>query len=134
MSNTFGGILSLHKKHFSDSSFIQKLKTMREQADERLTGEQIMTAVRDGTSERVRPIVMTSVATIAGLLPIMWGSGTGSDVMQRIAAPTVGGMVSTTTLSLLVLPVIYGLVLQWQRKRANIASQGELNDSTLINS
>ena len=112
----------------------QKLKAMREQADERLTGEQIMVAVREGTSERVRPIIMTSVATIAGLLPIMWGSGTGSDVMQRIAAPMVGGMVTTTILSLLVLPVIYGLVLQWQEKRASIVSQGEFNDSTLTNS
>jgi len=95
----------------------QKLKTMREQTDGRLTGDQIMAAVREGTSERVRPIVMTSVATVAGLLPIMWGSGTGSDVMQRIAAPMVGGMVTTTILSLLVLPVIYGLILQWQEKR-----------------
>ena len=60
---------------------------------------------------------MVATAIIAGLLPIMWGSGTGSEVMQRIAAPMVGGMVSVTVLSLLVLPVIYGLVLQWQEKR-----------------
>jgi Cu(I)/Ag(I) efflux system membrane protein CusA/SilA len=77
---------------------------------------------------------MTATAIIAGLLPIMWGSGTGSDVMQRIAAPMIGGMFTATILSLLVLPVIYTLILQWQGKRANIASQGELDDSTLINS
>ncbi len=77
-----------------------------------LTPAEIMEGVRIGTSERVRPIVMTAVAVTAGLLPIMLGSGTGSSVMQRIAAPMVGGMVTTTVLSLVVLPVIYGWVLQ----------------------
>ena len=77
-----------------------------------LTQQEIMTAVHRGTSERVRPIVMTSTAIIAGLLPIMWSHGTGSEVMQRIAAPMVGGMITATILSLLVLPVIYGFVLQ----------------------
>ncbi len=82
----------------------------------KLTGSEIMDAVHTGTSERVRPIAMTATAIIAGLLPIMWGSGTGSEVMQRIAAPMVGGMVTVTVLSLLVLPVIYGMVLQLQER------------------
>ena len=77
-----------------------------------LTRQEIMSAVHRGTSERVRPIVMTASAIIAGLLPIMWSNGTGSEVMQRIAAPMVGGMITATILSLLVLPVIYGFVLQ----------------------
>ena len=81
-----------------------------------LTAADIMAAVHAGTAERVRPIAMTATAIIAGLLPIMWGSGTGSDVMRRIAAPMVGGMVTVTVLSLLVLPVIYGLVLQFQER------------------
>ena len=76
----------------------------------------IMAAVHHGTSARVRPIAMTATAIIAGLLPIMWGSGTGSEVMQRIAAPMVGGMVTVTILCLLVLPVIYGLILQAQER------------------
>ncbi|HFE36796.1 MAG TPA: efflux RND transporter permease subunit [Gammaproteobacteria bacterium] len=76
----------------------------------------IMAAVHHGTSERVRPIAMTAVAIIAGLLPIMWSTGTGSEVMQRIAAPMVGGMVTVTFLCLLVLPVIYGVILQIQEK------------------
>jgi copper/silver efflux system protein len=84
--------------------------------DSRLTPAEIMEAVYHGTSERVRPIIMTAVAIIAGLLPIMWSSGTGSSVMQRIAAPMVGGMFTVTILSLLVLPVIYGLLLQVQEK------------------
>ena len=103
----------------------QKLAGVREQHGEEISGEHIMHAVFLGTSERVRPIAMTATAIIAGLIPILWGSGTGSDVMQRIAAPMVGGMITTTILSLLVLPVIYGLVLQWQEKRVNIVSQGD---------
>lgn len=77
-----------------------------------LTQQEIMAAVHRGTSERLRPIIMTATATTAGLLPIMWNSGTGSEVMQRIAAPMVGGMVTATILSLLVLPIIYSFVLQ----------------------
>jgi Cu(I)/Ag(I) efflux system membrane protein CusA/SilA len=83
----------------------------------RLDAGEILQAVHRGTSERVRPIAMTATAIIGGLLPIMWGSGTGSGVMQRIAAPMVGGMVTVTLLSLLVLPLIYGLVLQWRETR-----------------
>ncbi|MCF6280746.1 MAG: efflux RND transporter permease subunit [Candidatus Polarisedimenticolaceae bacterium] len=82
----------------------------------RLTASEIMDAVHTGTSERVRPIAMTATAIIAGLLPIMWSSGTGSEVMQRIAAPMVGGMITVTLLCLLVLPVIYGMVLQMQER------------------
>jgi len=81
-----------------------------------LTGEEIMAGVTAGTSERVRPIAMTAIAVISGLLPIMLGSGTGSEVMQRIAAPMVGGMATTTLLSLVVLPVVYGWVLQAREK------------------
>ena len=82
----------------------------------KLTGSEIMDAVHTGTSERVRPIAMTATAITAGLLPIMWSSGTGSEVMQRIAAPMVGGMLTVTVLCLLVLPVIYGMILQMQER------------------
>lgn len=87
-------------------------------ASTHLTPEEIMNAVQTGTSERVRPIMMTAAAVIGGLLPIMWGSGTGSEVMRRIAAPMVGGMLTTTLLCLVVLPVIYGLVLQLKEVRS----------------
>jgi copper/silver efflux system protein len=60
---------------------------------------------------------MTATAITAGLLPILWSNGTGSDVMQRIAAPMVGGMMSVTLLALFVLPLIYGLVLQFIESR-----------------
>lgn len=97
-------------------TFIDQAIARLRKEKETLNGSDIMKAVHQGTSERVRPIAMTATAIIAGLLPIMWGSGTGSEVMQRIAAPMVGGMVTVTVLSLLVLPVIYGLVLQLQEK------------------
>jgi len=71
-------------------------------------------AIMEGAVERVRPKMMTVVAIMAGLLPIMWGTGTGSEVMSRIAAPMVGGMVSSTVLTLAVIPAIYGLVMQWR--------------------
>ena len=62
-----------------------------------------------GAVERVRPKMMTVVAIMAGLLPIMWSAGTGSEIMQRIAVPMIGGMVSSTLLTLIVIPAIFGL-------------------------
>jgi len=82
-------------------------------------------AVMEGAVERVRPKMMTVVAIMAGLLPILWGTGTGSEVMSRIAAPMVGGMISSTVLTLAVIPALYALVKQWQLKK-ELKSQGEL--------
>jgi Cu(I)/Ag(I) efflux system membrane protein CusA/SilA len=65
--------------------------------------------VTHGAGLRVRPVMMTGVSTIAGLLPIMFSSGTGAEVVSRIAAPMVGGMLSAMVLTLLVLPVVYYL-------------------------
>jgi Cu(I)/Ag(I) efflux system membrane protein CusA/SilA len=70
-------------------------------------------AIEEGAVLRVRPKMMTVVAIMAGLMPIMWSHGTGSEVMKRIAAPMVGGMVSATILTLLVVPAIYGLWKGW---------------------
>jgi Cu(I)/Ag(I) efflux system membrane protein CusA/SilA len=78
-----------------------------------LTVEEVRSAVIDGALLRVRPIMMTVSAIIAGLLPIMFGSGTGSEVMQRIAAPMVGGMVSATLLTLVVIPAVF---LLWKSR------------------
>ncbi|MDT8376763.1 MAG: CusA/CzcA family heavy metal efflux RND transporter [Mariprofundaceae bacterium] len=95
----------------------QAVAQLRSEKGGFLSAGEIMQAVLSGTTQRVRPIAMTATAIIAGLAPIMWGSGTGSDVMQRIAAPMIGGMVTTTILCLIVLPVIYGLVLQFGEGR-----------------
>ncbi|MCM8580723.1 CusA/CzcA family heavy metal efflux RND transporter [Accumulibacter sp.] len=74
-------------------------------------------AVMEGAVERVRPKMMTVVAIMAGLLPILWGTGTGSEVMSRIAAPMVGGMISSTVLTLAVIPAIYALVQEGRLRR-----------------
>lgn len=88
----------------------QELAALRKKKP-KLKKADIWQAVFEGTSRRLRPVAMTSIATIAGLAPIMLSSGTGSDVMHRIAAPMTGGMVSVLILSLVVLPVFYGSVL-----------------------
>lgn len=67
-------------------------------------------AIMEGAVERVRPKMMTVVAIMAGLIPILWSTGAGSEIMQRIAVPMIGGMVSSTLLTLIVIPAIYGLV------------------------
>jgi Cu(I)/Ag(I) efflux system membrane protein CusA/SilA len=75
-------------------------------------------AVEYGAVERVRPKLMTVTAIIAGLVPILWSHGTGADVMKRIAAPMVGGMVSSTVLTLVVIPAIYSLWKEREVRRA----------------
>ncbi|MFO7737361.1 MAG: efflux RND transporter permease subunit [Desulfatiglandaceae bacterium] len=74
----------------------------------------LLEAIEEGAAMRVRPIMMTVITTTAGLMPIMWGHGTGSQVMKRIATPMVGGLVSATILTLIVVPGIYGLWKGWR--------------------
>ena len=88
----------------------EKLKARKERRA--LDARDLAEAVTNGALMRVRPIMMTVAAIIAGLLPIMLGSGTGSEVMRRIAAPMVGGMISATLLTLALIPAIF---LLWQR-------------------
>lgn len=73
----------------------------------KFTSEQLKQAVLTGSEMRIRPVMMTSTSIIFGLLPVMYGTGTGSEVMSRIAAPMVGGMVSALILTLIVLPAVY---------------------------
>ena len=86
---------------------IREHKATAESEGRRLSLDDVQQAVIDGALLRVRPIMMTVAAIIAGLLPIMLGSGTGSEVMRRIAAPMVGGMVSATILTLIVIPALF---------------------------
>jgi Cu(I)/Ag(I) efflux system membrane protein CusA/SilA len=96
-----------------------KARTVQRQAaGEKLTRDDLRDAIVEGALMRVRPIMMTVAAVIGGLLPIMWGSGTGSEVMRRIAAPMVGGMVSVTVLALIVIPAIYAVVKGYLIQRA----------------
>ena len=96
---------------------LQPSRRAGEAANEPLTRADIYTAVMEGAVERVRPKMMTVVAIMAGLLPIMWSHGAGSEVMRRIAAPMVGGMISSTVLTLVVIPAIYALVKGWGLRR-----------------
>ena len=85
----------------------------------------LLAAIREGAVLRVRPKAMTVAVVIAGLLPIMWGSGTGSEVMSRIAAPMVGGMVTAPLLSMLVVPAAWYLLHRRRAKSALVRSEPE---------
>jgi Cu(I)/Ag(I) efflux system membrane protein CusA/SilA len=87
--------------------------------------EELNQAIMVGAVERVRPKMMTVVAIMAGLLPIMWNTGTGSEIMQRIAVPMIGGMLSSTLLTLIVIPAIYALVKAPQAKGFSIVASAQ---------
>ena len=89
---------------------LTELKQQREREGRPFTGDDLYAAIMSGAVERVRPKMMTVAAIMAGLLPIMWSHGTGAEVMQRIAVPMIGGMVSSTVLTLVVIPAIYAVV------------------------
>ncbi|MBT8076017.1 MAG: efflux RND transporter permease subunit, partial [Gammaproteobacteria bacterium] len=93
---------------------LQNRQAEAHEAGRAIQRKDIELAVREGALLRLRPIIMTVATIIVGLLPIMLGGGTGSEIMRRIAAPMVGGMVSATILTLAVIPAIFYL---WQRQR-----------------
>jgi Cu(I)/Ag(I) efflux system membrane protein CusA/SilA len=97
----FGVIMVLYLNHALEK---------HRQPGQPLTRKQLMDAIAEGAVLRVRPKVMTVATIMAGLLPIMWGNGAGSEVMRRIAAPMIGGMLSAPLLSMLVVPVVYLLL------------------------
>jgi Cu(I)/Ag(I) efflux system membrane protein CusA/SilA len=100
---------------------------LRQHKQRLLTSPEISEAVAAATALRVRPVAITAFSTMIGLVPIMISDGTGADVTQRIAAPVLGGMFTVLLLSLLVFPVIYSLVLEFQewRKRQQTQLAGE---------
>ncbi len=83
---------------------------------------ELYAAIVEGAVERVRPKMMTVTAIMAGLLPILWGTETGASTMKRIAAPMVGGMISSTLLTLIVIPAVYSLWKEYQLARARAVS------------
>jgi Cu(I)/Ag(I) efflux system membrane protein CusA/SilA len=92
---------------------LDEVRLARGSAGRAFTRGDLNEAIMLGAVERVRPKMMTVVAIMAGLIPILWSTGTGSEVMQRIAVPMIGGMVSSTLLTLIVIPAIYALVKGW---------------------
>jgi Cu(I)/Ag(I) efflux system membrane protein CusA/SilA len=104
-----GVIMLIYLDHaFNDRKLSGQMRSMKD----------LYGAVIEGAVERVRPKMMTVTAIMAGLLPILWGTGTGSQVMKRIAAPMVGGLVSSTMLTLVIIPAIYDIWRRWQLRKA----------------
>jgi Cu(I)/Ag(I) efflux system membrane protein CusA/SilA len=94
----------------------------------------LVQAIHHGAVKRIRPKIMTIAVIIAGLIPIMWSHGAGADVMKRIAAPMVGGVVTSGLMELLVYPVIFYLWRGRRLDRSPIASSEEpLHEDNIIN-
>jgi len=108
----FGVVMLIYLKHAWEA---------RLAAGDTPTYELLDEAIREGAVLRIRPKAMTVSVIIAGLLPIMWSHGTGSEVMQRIAAPMIGGMITAPLLSLFVIPAAYRLLRRRQCVRAEPA-------------
>ncbi len=96
---------------------MKELQAERDAEGRPFTRADLQAAIMLGAVERVRPKMMTVVAIMAGLIPILWSTGTGSEVMQRIAVPMIGGMISSTILTLVVIPAVYGVVKGYGLKR-----------------
>ena len=111
VSAEFGVIMLLYLKHAWEERLAQG------KTDE----DSLLDAIREGAVLRVRPKAMTVAVILAGLFPIMWGTGTGSEVMQRIAAPMVGGMITAPLLSMFVIPAVY-LLMRRPRRAAPTGS------------
>ncbi len=104
---------------FLNQAYRRKL-AIAESHNQPMSEYELKEAVTEGALLRVRPLIMTVSAIIAGLVPIMFGTGTGSEVMQRIAAPMFGGMITATVLTLIVIPAIYYL---WRKRSVKLASE-----------
>ena len=108
VSAEFGVIMLLYLRHAWDDRVL---------AGKTATPE-LLAAIREGAVLRVRPKAMTVAVILGGLFPIMWGTGTGSEVMQRIAAPMVGGMITAPLLSMFVIPAAYLLMRRTRQPRS----------------
>ncbi len=106
-----GVVMLIYLDHAWDARLLEGRRSLQD----------LYEAIMEGAVERVRPKLMTVTAIIAGLLPIMYGHGTGASTMKRIAAPMVGGMISSTILTLLVIPAVYSLWKEWQLRSRHAA-------------
>ncbi len=100
-----------------------ELQAKRDAEGAPFTRADLQAAIMLGAVERVRPKMMTVVAIMAGLVPILWSTGAGSEVMQRIAVPMIGGMISSTILTLVVIPAVYGLVKAFGLPKAEVQAK-----------
>jgi Cu(I)/Ag(I) efflux system membrane protein CusA/SilA len=109
---------------------MQELHARRRAECAPFTAADLHEAIMLGAVERVRPKMMTVVAIMAGLLPIMWSGGTGSEVMQRIAVPMIGGMISSTVLTLVVIPAVYAWIKGRGLARSSVFVFGQTANNT----
>jgi len=100
---------------------LKELQAERAMEGDEFTRDDLYASIMTGAVERVRPKMMTVAAIMAGLLPIMWSHGTGAEVMQRIAVPMIGGMVSSTVLTLVVIPAIYAVVKGFAIRKSDLS-------------
>jgi copper/silver efflux system protein len=109
-----------------------EIKDQRARAGRPFARADLHQAIMVGAVERVRPKMMTVVAIMAGLVPILWSTGTGSEVMQRIAVPMIGGMMSSTVLTLVVIPAIYGLIKGWRLPREHVHDLEDVSERVTL--
>jgi copper/silver efflux system protein len=107
-------------------AYLDEACAQRRAAGQLHTRQELLHTVHTGAVERIRPMPMAGLANILGLLPVMWATGTGADVMKRLAAPMVGGVLSAMLLTLVVMPALYA-IWRWHAdvKRAAAAGQGQ---------
>ncbi|MBU0464720.1 MAG: efflux RND transporter permease subunit [Proteobacteria bacterium] len=96
--------------------YLDEVFTRKKSLKEMNSSTDLHESIIEGAVERVRPLIMTVATTLIGLLPVMYGSGAGSQIMKRIAAPMVGGLISSTIMTLIIIPVIYNLWKTWEIK------------------
>ncbi len=106
-------------------AYLDEACARRQKAGALRTLADLFETVQQGALERIRPVTMTSLANILGLMPVMWATGTGADVMKRIAAPMVGGVFTAMLLTLVVIPALY-VIWRWQTevKREGARTEG----------
>jgi Cu(I)/Ag(I) efflux system membrane protein CusA/SilA len=97
--------------------YLDEAFNRKQSAGDMLSAADLQDSIIEGAVERVRPKLMTVATTLIGLLPVMWGSETGSEVMKRIAAPMVGGLISSAILTLIIIPVVYDIWKRWELRK-----------------
>jgi len=111
-------------------AYLDEACAQRQAAGQFHTFQDVLHAVHAGAVQRIRPMAMLSLANILGLIPVMWATGTGADVMKRLAAPMVGGILSALLLTLVVIPVLY-VIWRWQTDVKRQAGAGQTTNAVI---
>jgi Cu(I)/Ag(I) efflux system membrane protein CusA/SilA len=112
-------------------AYLDEACAQRQAAGQLKTRQDLLHTVHSGAVERIRPMAMAGLANILGLLPVMWATGTGADVMKRLAAPMVGGVLSAMLLTLVVIPALYA-IWRWHADVKHAAAAGQGQTTALV--